>query len=113
MLLEDGLCFCDQVLSFSAIVLKNELSVKTQKTILTTVLALVGAGAGVTLVLAMSQSGSWITDASIALRCEETGTAKRSVILAFRKSYPRRLLVEKLADTVCVVVPDTVYPMRR
>lgn len=113
MLLEDGHCFRDQVLSFCEIVLKNELSVKTQKTSLTTILALVGAGAGVTLVPAMSQSGSWITDAGIALRREKTGTAKRSVILAFRKSYPRRLLVEKLADIVCAVVPDTVYPVRR
>ena len=113
MLLEDGHCFRDQVLSFCELVLKNELNVKTQKTSLTTILALVGAGAGVTLVPAMSLSGSWVTDAGIALRREKTGTAKRSITLTFRKSYPRRLLLERLADIVCAVVPDTVYPVRR
>ena len=51
----------------------------TQRTSLTTILALVGAGAGVTLVPAMSLAGPWVTDSGIALRREKSGTAKRSV----------------------------------
>ena len=113
LLLSDGHCLREQVLSFCSTVLAKEPSVSTQRTSLTTILALVGAGLGVTLVPAMSLAGPWVTDAGIALRREKSGTAKRSVRLAFRKSFPRRLLLEKLADVVCAVLPDTVFPERR
>ena len=113
LLLEDGHCFRDQILSFCKTALSTQPNFKTQNTSLTTILALVGAGAGVTLVPAISLSGSWVTDSGIALRREKTGSAFRSVILAFRKSFPRRVLLDRLADIVCAVVPDTVYPVKR
>ncbi len=113
LLLADGHCLRDQVLSFCSEVMRNEPTVSTQHTSLTTVLALVGAGAGVTLVPAMSLAGAWVTDSGIALRREKSRTASRSVRLAFRKSFPRRAALEKLADIVCAILPDTVYPERR
>ena len=113
LLLEDGHCFRDQILSFCKTALSTQPNFKTQNTSLTTILALVGAGAGVTLVPAISLSGSWVTDSGIALRREKTGSAFRSVTLAFRKSFPRRVLLDRLADIVCAVVPDTVYPVKR
>ena len=113
LLLEDGHCFREQILSFCKTALSTQPNFKTQNTSLTTILALVGAGAGVTLVPAISLSGSWVTDSGIALRREKTGSAFRSVTLAFRKSFPRRVLLDRLADIVCAVVPDTVYPVKR
>ena len=113
LLLADGHCLRDQVLSFCSKVLGNEPTVSTQHTSLTTVLALVGAGAGVTLVPAMSLAGAWMTDSGIALRGEKSRTASRSVRLAFRKSFPRRAALEELADIVCAILPDTVHPERR
>lgn len=110
LLLADGHCLRDQVLSFCQ---RTGPSTNTQDTSLSTILALVGAGEGVTLVPATSLQGSWVTDAGIAVRREASGMAQRSVSLAFRASYPRREILEKLADIICAVVPDTVSPSRR
>ena len=66
-----------------------------------------------TLVPAMSLSDAWVTDAGIAFRREKSGDAGRTVRLIYRKGYPRMALVEKLADIVAGVVPNTVHPARR
>jgi len=113
LLLADGHCLRDQVLSFCETALETNPAVNTQNTSLSTILALVGAGAGATLVPAMSLQGSWVTDAGIAVRREKTGEACRLVSLAYRTSFPRRQLLEKLADIVCAILPDTVKPERR
>lgn len=113
LLLADGHCLRDQVMSFCSDALPHEPKVSTQHTSLATILALVGAGVGVTLVPAMSLSGGWVTDSGIALRREKSRTARRSVRLAYRRSFPRRPVLERLADIVCAALPDTVHPERR
>ena len=113
LLLEDGHCLSDQVISFCAEVFRTDPKVSTQHTSLMTILALVGAGAGVTLVPALSLRGSWVTDSGIVMRKEAARKAQRAVRVAFRTSFPRRPLLEKLADIVCASVPDTVSPARR
>ena len=62
---------------------------------------------------AMSLSGPWVTDADIVVRKETSGAARRGVQLAFRKSFSRMALIEKLADIIAAIVPDTVVPQRR
>ena len=116
LLLSDGHCLRDQI--YEACKLdKNATSgdrgPKTQKTSLSTILSLVGSGNGITLVPAMSLSDAWVTDAGIAVRPEQSGTAGRTVRLTYRKGYPRMALVEKLADIVAGIVPNTVKPARR
>jgi len=113
LLLEDGHCLRDQVLSFCRNGRARSSNICTQQTSLNTILALVGAEAGVTLVPAMSLRGPWVTDSGIAVRKERSGAAKRSITLAFRSSYPKRELLEKLADIICAIVPDTVTPEKR
>jgi len=113
LLLSDGHCLRDQVLSFCEINEGKSGQVNTQQTSLSTILALVGAGMGVTLVPAISLTGSWVTDFGIAMRREKTGKPMRSVRLIFRASYPRRTLIEKMADIICAILPDTVFPVRR
>ncbi len=110
LLLTEGHCLRDQVLEACG---GDGSGARTQDTSLATILALVGAGAGVTLVPAMSLAGSWVTDSGIALRKEASGVAARQVRLVTRKTFPRVALIEKLADMVCAVVPDTVVPERR
>jgi LysR family hydrogen peroxide-inducible transcriptional activator len=78
-----------------------------------TITALVGAGAGVTLVPALSLGGSWMTDSGVIIRREKSRKACRSVRLVFRSTFPRRELIEKLADIVCAIAPDTVSPAPR
>lgn len=113
LLLADGHCLRDQIISACERTLNTKPVFNTQNTSMPTILALVGAGAGVTLVPAMSLQGSWVTDAGIAIRREKSGEARRSITLAFRKSFPRRQILEKLADIVCAILPDTVFPERR
>ncbi len=116
LLLSDGHCLRDQI--YEACKLgrngkAGERKARTQKTSLSTILSLVGSGYGVTLVPAMSLADAWVTDAGIAVRREKSGKAGRTVRLTYRKEYPRIALVEKLADIIAGIVPDTVYPVRR
>lgn len=113
LLLADGHCLRDQILSL--IPARNLTSQKTstEETSLNTILALVGGGYGVTFVPAMSISGPWVTDAGISVRKEKSGKANRHVHLIFRRSYSRMTLINKLADIIAAIVPDTVSPAKR
>ena len=111
LLLSDGHCLRDQV--FEACKLDRSRAAdipgpRTQKTSLSTILALVGSGDGITLVPAMSLAGGRTADAGIAIRRERSGTAGRTIRLVHRKGYPRMTLVETLAEIVAGVAPDTV-----
>ena len=113
LLLEDGHCLRDQVISFCTEASGLGPRVNTYHTSLMTLIALAGSGAGVTLVPALSLGGSWVTDSGVAMRKEASRQAHRAVRVVFRGSFPRRPLLEKLADIVCAGVPDTVSPVRR
>ncbi|MEQ9489643.1 MAG: LysR substrate-binding domain-containing protein [Alphaproteobacteria bacterium] len=116
LLLADGHCLRDQISEACKLGQNGKAgrrAARTQKTSLTTILSLVGSGYGVTLVPAMSLSEAWVTDAGIAIRREKSGKAGRTVRLTHRKGYPRMALVEKLADIVAGIVPDTVHAVRR
>ncbi len=85
---------------------------KTHKTNLTTILSLVGTGTGVTLVPATSFVDSSLTDAGISVRPEQSGTAVRTVRLTHRKGYHRMILIERLADIIARIAPNTMGPVR-
>lgn len=113
LLLSQGHCLADQVLSFYPMIKRDPMTISAEDTSLTTILALVGGGFGITLIPAMSLAGPWVTDAGIVVRREASGAAKRCVRLAFRRSFTRMAMVERLADVIAAVVPDTVRPFRR
>lgn len=113
LLLSDGHCLRDQVVEACKLSGPRAFDIpgpRTQKTSLSTILALVGSGDGVTLVPAMSLTGGWAADAGIAIRRERSGSAGRTVRLVHRKGYPRMTLVERLADVIAGILPDTVRP---
>lgn len=110
LLLADGHCLRDQVLDLCG---ANSQAGKTntRETSLGTLLALVAAGDGITLVPALTlppkgtEQGT--EQGSIALRREASGTAGRIVRLAHRPSFPRPKLIERLADIIRSNVPKT------
>ena len=116
LLLSDGHCLRDQIYDACKIDRarhRPQAGPRIQKTSLSTIFALVGAGEGITLVPAMSLAAEWITDSGIAVRPEESGTAGRTIRLTYRSGYPRMALVEKLADIIAASLPNTVHPVRR
>lgn len=76
-----------------------------------TLLQLVGAGFGCTLVPALALRGSWTTDSGIVARKLELPNAYRQVSLVFRNSYPRRKALEAFAQIVLANLPNTVQPL--
>ncbi len=116
MLLSDGHCLRDQIYDVCKLDharMRRGGGPRTQKTSLSTILALVGSGEGVTLVPAMSLASGWVTDVGIAVRRERSGTAGRTMRLTHRKGHPRMALIERLADIVAASLPNTVHPARR
>jgi LysR family hydrogen peroxide-inducible transcriptional activator len=75
---------------------------------LETLLQLVGAGFGCTLVPALAIRGGWMTDSGIIARRLELDDAYRRISLVHRRSFPRRQALEAFADMVRRHLPNTV-----
>jgi LysR family hydrogen peroxide-inducible transcriptional activator len=76
---------------------------------LETLLQLVGAGFGCTLVPALAVRGSWTTDTGIIARPLAVKDAYRTISLVFRSSFPRRPAVEALVEVIRDHLPNTVH----
>jgi LysR family transcriptional regulator, hydrogen peroxide-inducible genes activator len=102
LLLADGHCLRNQVLDICS-ANTGTANANTRETSLGTLLALVAAGDGITLVPALSKP----TDMpNIVTLKEASGTAARGVRLVFRKSFPRTAIIERLADIIQHSVPQ-------
>jgi LysR family hydrogen peroxide-inducible transcriptional activator len=75
---------------------------------LETLLQLVGAGFGCTLVPALAVRGFWMTDSGIIARPLELPDAFRQVRLVFRSSYPRRAALDAFVGIIQANLPNTV-----
>ena len=75
---------------------------------LETLLQLVGAGFGCTLVPALAVRGSWMTDSGIIARALDLPDAFRRVSLVYRASYPRREALRAFARIIEENLPNTV-----
>jgi LysR family hydrogen peroxide-inducible transcriptional activator len=78
---------------------------------LETLLQLVGAGFGSTLVPALAMRGSWTTDSGVVARKLEIRGAQRRVSLVFRNSFPRKQALTALAQVILQHLPNTVQPL--
>ncbi len=76
---------------------------------LETLLQLVAAGFGLTLVPALAMRGSWTSGSGIVARKLEFKDAYRRVSLVYRKSYPRREALEAFTQVIFENLPNTVY----
>ncbi len=112
MLLSDGHCLRDQVLAVcDAPELAANAPADVRAGSLETLLHLVAAGYGVTLVPALALSDE--IERTIAIRALAGAGAARRVRLVARRSVPRRALLEQIAEAVREAVPaDRVTVLR-
>ncbi|MGB5179239.1 MAG: LysR substrate-binding domain-containing protein [Gammaproteobacteria bacterium] len=80
---------------------------------LETLIQLVGAGFGITLVPALALRGSWTTDSGVVAQRLAIADASRRVSLVFRHSFPRRAALQALADIILDNLPNTVHTVGR
>ncbi len=75
---------------------------------LDTLLQLVGAGMGATLVPALALRSAAMTGSGVVTRPLEVPDAYRRVALVWRRSFPRVAAVEALAEVILANLPNTV-----
>lgn len=114
LLLADGHCLTDQVLDLCRTIgspRDGEVG-DLRAASLETLLQLVGAGFGSTLVPALAIRGAWMTDTGVVVRPLDMPDARRRVNLVYRRSFPRRPLLDALAEVILEHLPNTVKPVR-
>ncbi|EGV32186.1 transcriptional regulator, LysR family [Thiorhodococcus drewsii AZ1] len=110
LLLADGHCLAHQVMEVCRLAVRpvhGEMA-DLRASSLETLLQLVGAGFGCTLVPALAIRGGWMTDTGIIARQLHIQDAFRRISLVYRRSFPRRQALEAFASTVCNQLPNTV-----
>ncbi len=110
LLLSEGHCLAGQVMELCRMHdrLEQGEGADLHAASLETLLQLVGAGFGLTLVPALAVRGSWLTDSGIIARPLAQDDARRRVSLVFRKSFPRRAALEAFAAVILDRLPNTV-----
>lgn len=111
LLLTEGHCFRDQALDLCELNAAPEKSA-IRVTSLETLVSMVIAGMGVTLVPVMALGGRRVDDPAVRTQKLIDSAAYRRVYLTFRKTFPRRDLLETLADLICASLPDSVAKVR-
>jgi len=75
---------------------------------LETLIQMVAAGYGVTLVPALAMRGTWTTGSGVVADPLSIKDASRRISLVFRRSYPRREALNAFADIIRDKLPNTV-----
>ncbi|MEJ2691740.1 MAG: LysR substrate-binding domain-containing protein [Candidatus Thiodiazotropha sp.] len=110
LLLADGHCLTDQVMEVCRLKegpMDSEMA-DLRAASLETLLQLVGAGFGCTLVPALAVRGAWTTDSGIIARELHLKDAYRRVRFVYRKTFPRKQALQALAEVIRNQLPNTV-----
>ncbi len=110
LLLSEGHCLAQQVMDvchLSERASQGDMA-NLRAASLETLLQLVGAGYGSTLVPALAMRGSWSTGSGIATHPLDLPNAWRRVALYYRDSFPRIEALRVLAETIQTNLPNTV-----
>ncbi len=110
LLLSEGHCLADQVMEVCHLKKRKEQGemADLRASSLETLLQLVGAGFGTTLVPALAVRNSWGADSGIVVRQLDLPNAFRRVSLVYRRSYPRQQALQAFADVIHSQLPNTV-----
>ena len=110
LVLSDGHCLAGQVLDVchrDRARIEGPLA-DLRASSLETLLQLVGAGLGTTLVPALAMRGGWMTDMGVIARPLELPGACRRVSLLWRRTFPRVQALAALVETIREQLPNTV-----
>lgn len=108
LLLADGHCLSDQVADLCGRPETNVELADFRASSLETLLQLVGAGFGCTLVPALAIGGPWMTDLGVVARPLDLPGASRRVRLVHRRSFPNPHVLEALREVILGRLPNTV-----
>jgi LysR family hydrogen peroxide-inducible transcriptional activator len=110
LLLSEGHCLSHQVMEVCKLADRPRTGemADLRAASLETLLQLVGAGFGCTLVPALAIRGGWMTDSGIIARRLDLPDAQRRISLVFRRSFPRRAALETFAEVTLSQLPNTV-----
>jgi LysR family hydrogen peroxide-inducible transcriptional activator len=113
LLLSEGHCLSQQVMDLCHLKDRrsgNEMA-DLRASSLETLIQLVGAGFGSTLVPALAMGGSWTSGGGVVTRELEFDAARRRVSMICRKSFPRKQALAALAEIIIDNLPNTVRPL--
>jgi LysR family hydrogen peroxide-inducible transcriptional activator len=99
ILLSEGHCFRDQTVDLCSLQSRTTLA-ETSVTSLETIISLVVAGQGISIVPALAQSSGWLDRPNIGVKPLRSPDATRQLNLTFRKTSPRRALLEAVAAQI-------------
>jgi LysR family hydrogen peroxide-inducible transcriptional activator len=110
LLLSEGHCFADQVMDVCHIQERGQGGDMSnlRAASLETLLQLVSAGYGSTLVPALALGGAWTSGAGIVTVKPDIPDAWRQVSLFYRPSFPRTQALTKLIQVIKASLPNTV-----
>ena len=110
LLLAEGHCLADQAMEVCKVKERQthgEMA-DLRASSLETLIQLVGAGYGITLVPALAMRGSWTAGSGVVAQPLVIKNALRRVSLVFRRSFPRRAALRAFADVIIDNLPNTV-----
>lgn len=115
LLLDDGHCLTRQVMNVCGLGSREDKahSEDLRASSLETLLQLVAAGYGTTLIPALAIRGSWMTDMGIIARQIDSTNASRRVSLVYRASYPKKAIVDILGNIIQKHLTNTVTKIMR
>lgn len=100
LLLRDGHCLSDQVAKLCGLARGHTVALDTQASSLETIIGLVAAGTGITLLPSLAASEGGGIRSKIAFRPVDDEHAARAVRMIFRESYPKQELLEVIARVI-------------
>jgi len=110
LLLSEGHCLAEQSMDVCRIKdrqAQGELA-DLRASSLETLIQLVGAGYGITLVPALALRGSTKLAAGVDTQPLSSTNASRRVVLVYRRSYHRKLALQAFADVIFENLPNSV-----
>lgn len=105
ILLSEGHCFRDQTVDLCNIQSRTTLA-ETSVTSLETIISLVAAGQGISIVPALAQSTGWLDRPQIGVKPLRSKDATRQLNLTFRKSSPRKGLINTVAKEISTLLNE-------